>query len=173
MLHVAFMRNANQGQRGMPATADILTAFQDAGATWVATFQSNGTIVFDADDPQGVVDDMRAALETRSTFHGAILTTSLAFVADVVERQAEAPDVDRRELTLFRPDLEIVDAVKAAERAAYRRCTIIDHGPGWAVLSNERDRESNGTPVIEDVVGTPATSRGLPTLTRLVDRFAE
>ncbi|HWR85528.1 MAG TPA: hypothetical protein VN200_06005 [Rhodoglobus sp.] len=48
MLHVAFFRNVNQGQRGHPATAELVSAFGDVEAV---PFRSNGTLVFDAHDP--------------------------------------------------------------------------------------------------------------------------
>ena len=56
--------------------------------------------------------------------------------------------------------------------ALRRRCAVTDHGPGWAIVTNDRDRQSNGTPAIEAALGVRATSRGLPTLVRLVDRFS-
>ncbi|MCR2763794.1 hypothetical protein NQ152_09770 [Microbacterium sp. zg.B48] len=42
------MRNVNQGQRGHPSTDAILAGFADAGCPDAVTFQSNGTILFDA-----------------------------------------------------------------------------------------------------------------------------
>ncbi len=60
---------------------------------------------------------------------------------------------------------------RTAREAARRRCRLLQTGPGWTVVLDERDRESNGTPVLERITGAPASSRGLPTLVQLVDRF--
>ncbi len=47
---VAFFRNLNLGQRrsNSPTSGVLVEAFTTAGATWVANFQTNGTVVFDA-----------------------------------------------------------------------------------------------------------------------------
>lgn len=56
MLHVAFLRNVNQGRPGHPSTSDIAEAFASAGCDGARTFQSNGTVVFASADPRGVMD---------------------------------------------------------------------------------------------------------------------
>lgn len=171
MDHVAFLRNVNQGQRGHPSTADVRAAFADAGCPDAALFQSNGTIVFSAGDPDTVIAVAVDALAARTGVERDGFGMPLLTVADIVDVQAHAPDGHRRELTLHGGGvLDGSDPVIAGE-AAHRRCRIVASGPGWAVLLNERDRESNGTPVVERITGGPATSRGIPTLVRLVDRF--
>ena len=75
------------------------------------------------------------------------------------------------ELTLFPAGHVIADDDTLAREAGRRRCAAIELGPGFAVVMNDNDRESNGTPTVQAVLGVPATSRGLRTLVRLVDRF--
>ena len=96
----------------------------------------------------------------------------LPALARIVDAHAGEPDARRRELTLHAGDLIDPADPDVVREAAHRRCMVVDSGPGWAVLLNERDQESNGTPVIERLTGARATSRGIPTLMRLVDRFA-
>lgn len=98
MLQVALLRNVNQGQAGHPSTSDIRDAFAVAGCPDAVTFQSNGTVVFESDDPDAVVETVIATLAARVG--------------------------------------------------------------------------GNGTRIAERLTGTPASSRGLPTLIRLVRRFA-
>jgi uncharacterized protein (DUF1697 family) len=170
--HIAFVRNVNQGQRGHPSAADILAAFADAGAEGAAGFQSNGTVVFTADDPHTVMQDAMAALSARSGLERDAFWMPLPDAVAVAEAHGTKPDASRRELTLHNGG--VIDRHDPAVQsiAEPRRCKIVDAGIGWIVSVNERDRESNATPVAEMLTGGPATSRGLPTLVRLIDRFA-
>ena len=171
MEHVAFLRNVNQGQRGQPSTADIVAAFGAAGASDIRTFQSNGTVVCASSTPDDVGDRVPEHLATSSGFGALVFTRELVFIEQVVERHAGAADFVRHELTLFAPDAVPADEAELARQASKRRCAVVEHGAGWAVVANDADRQSNGTPTIEAAAGTPASSRGLPTLLRLVDRF--
>jgi len=168
---VAFLRNVNQGQRGHPSTSALLTAFADAGCPGAVPFQSNGTIVLDADDPQTATAEAVLALAARSGHEREGFWMPLADVARIVDDHAGCPDAARRELTLHSGGtIDPADPVTIRE-AAHRRCEIVESGDGWLVAVNERDRESNSTPTVERITGLPATSRGLPTLVRLIDRF--
>lgn len=169
-VHVAFVRSVNQGQRGHPTTADITAAFRDAGAVAVAPFRSNGTVVFDAVDVLGVARDARSSLAMRCGIDRPVFTRSLAAVRGLVDRHAGAPDAARLELTLFDGERVLPGSPDVEDAAAHRRCTVVEHGRGWALMRNGTDRESNGTPTVEHVLGTPASSRGVPTLVALVDR---
>ena len=50
---------------------------------------------------------------------------------------------------------------------------MLDASSRHALVLNHRERRSNGTPVLEELLGVPATSRGVPTLLRLLDRHHE
>ncbi|GAA1467237.1 DUF1697 domain-containing protein [Microbacterium thalassium] len=170
-MHIAFFRNLNQGQRGHPRTADLIAAFAAAGVGDAVPVRSNGTVVFDADDPVGVLADVAAELGVRGLFDDVILTRPLAFVEEVVGRYGALADAGRWELTLFDAAGSPADEAAVDAQARRRRCEVVARGPGWAVVRNDADRQSNGTPALEAVLGVPATSRGLPTLTRIVERF--
>lgn len=172
MNHVAFLRNVNQGQRGHPSTADVRAAFADAGAGDAVTFQSNGTIVFGSDEPDALIADAVEALAARTGLEREAFGMPLAAVVAIVDAHAGERDGHRRELTCHAGGIIDQDAPDVVREAAHRRCRVVAAGDGWAVLLNERDRESNGTPVVERITGAAATSRGIPTLVRLVDRFA-
>ena len=168
---VAFMRNVNQGQRGHPSTADIVAGFADAGCPDVQPFQSNGTIVFDADDPAETVATAAEAIAARSGQERDILCIPLADLIAIVDEHGATPDPRRYEFTLHRGatvDAQAPDAIALTTRA---RCAIVDAGPGWALIRNDVDGQGNATPVLERLTGDRATSRGLPTLLRLVSRF--
>lgn len=170
MQHVAFFRNVNQGQRGQPSTADLVGAFADAGCPDAVPFQSNGTLVFAATEPDAVIADAVVALTNCTGLEREGLGMPLPALARIVDAHAAEADARRRELTLHTGDLIDPANPDMVRLAAHRRCTVVDSGPGWAVLLNEREQESNGTPVVERLTGAQATSRGIPTLVRLVDR---
>lgn len=170
--HVAFFRNVNQGQRGHPSTEDLLDAFRSVGVDDAAAFQSNGTVVFTAPDAATVPQAVRALLAERGIFDDAIEVRPLTFVERILVEHAAAPDGGRCELTLFDASRRLGDASLVRQEASRRRCAVIDDGPGWAVVRNDHDRQSNGTPSVQAVTGAPATSRGMPTLARLIERFA-
>lgn len=172
MQHVAFLRNVNQGQRGHPSTRDLLAAFADAGCIEAVAFQSNGTVVFTDAAPDRLADDVRVAIAARTGLDRDIFAMPLEHVANLMGEFAAESDASHRELTLHGGGIIDVDDPAVRAEAARRRCRLIASGPGWVLTTNERDRESNATPVVERLTGGPATSRGLPTLVRLVDRFA-
>lgn len=171
--HVALVRNVNVGQRGHPSADELRAAFAEAGATDALSFQSNGTIVFTAStaDADDLAQDAVAALARATGHEREVFTASLASLRPLVDEHGSAPDAHRRELTLhdgpeLRPDTA---GLLEAERRAH--ATVLEAGAGWVVTLNHRDRQSNGTPLVEQVLGVPATSRGLPTLLRVVGRF--
>jgi len=169
---VALLRNVNQGQRGHPSTADIRAGFDDAGCRNVELFQSNGTVVFDADDPVEAGERASAAIAARSGHAREVFSIGLASLAETVDRHRDAGHLRQYEFTLHgggHLDPTAADVRKEADR---HRCEIVDSGPGWAVVHNRIDGEGHATPVLESLTAGPATSRGLPTLTRLIRRFA-
>ena len=167
MRQVAFVRNLNQGQRGHVTTTDLLAAFAAAGCGDPTAFRSNGTVVFDGDaaSAQAAAD----VLAARTGVQRNVFVLPLDVVAAVVAELGGAPDSGRLELTLHAPVTIVLDE-RTQREAARRRCRLLRTGHGWAVTENDRDRESNATPVVERLTGEPASSRGFPTLTALVRR---
>ncbi len=49
--HVAFFRNLNLGQRGSPTRAQLVAAFESAGAIDVTSVRTNGTVAFRSTAP--------------------------------------------------------------------------------------------------------------------------
>ncbi|MDX2026772.1 DUF1697 domain-containing protein [Microcella sp.] len=171
--HVALLRNVNVGQRGHPSTDDLLSAFAAAGAPDALSFQSNGTIVYTARaaEAESLAQDAVAALARAAGHEREVVTASLASLRPLVDEHGSALDARRRELTLHGgPALE-PDSVALLEAERRAHCTVLDSAPGWVVTLNLRDRQSNGTPLVEHVLGIPATSRGLPTLARLFEKL--
>ncbi|MFC3623322.1 DUF1697 domain-containing protein [Microbacterium aurantiacum] len=168
---VAFLRNVNQGQRGQPTTDDIRGAFDDAGCRDIRTFQSNGTVLFDADDPASVVQVAEVAVAVRSGHAREIFWIPLARLAEIAEiPHADTPGL--YEVTLHDGGTITADSGEIADQAGRRRCALVASGDGWALVRNDVAQQGNATPLIETLTGGRASSRGLPTVIRLIDRFA-
>lgn len=164
MRSVAFFRNLNLGQRRSPSRDQLLTAMSDAGAVEAASFQVNGTVVFTADDPQGVADEAGRLLVPVSGWDDVVLVRPLAWLASLRLEEVEG----NAELTLFDgPDDFPEQLPWDAPRG---EVTVLDASGAHAVVLNHRERRSGGAPVVERLLGVPATSRGIPTLLRLLDR---
>jgi uncharacterized protein (DUF1697 family) len=170
---IALLRNVNQGQRGHPSTADILAAFADAGCSDAVPFQSNGTLLFHSDEPAEVTATVTASIEARTGLERDCFWIPFTVLVEVVDAHGATSEPRRYEFTLHRgATIDPADS-RVTEQAAARRCRIVDAGPGWTLTRNDREGEGNATPVIEGLTAGRATSRGLTTLVRLVDRFAD
>lgn len=172
MRFVAFLRNVNQGQHGQPTTDDIRGAFEDAGCRDIRTFQSNGTVLFDADDPAAAAQNAEAALEARSGHAREIFWITLEQLADIAAFAAGVDAPGLYEVTLHTGGDVAAHRSGVADQARRRRCTVVATGDGWTVVRNDAARQGNATPLIEALTGARASSRGLPTVIRLIDRFA-
>jgi uncharacterized protein (DUF1697 family) len=163
MRYVAFLRNLNQGQVGSPTSTALVSAFQSAGASEVATFQSNGTVSLSTNDPRALEHSVVRVLSEVSPWSDAVFVRSFEWVSMIVE------SLDRSNERFV--ELSVFDeAYSPSVPLDGRRCRVERGGAGFAVTINERVDESNATPTLERALGTPVTSRSLPTLRRLLGR---
>lgn len=167
---VAFFRNLNLGQQRSPSTAQVRDAFAAEGATDVVSHQSNGTVAFaSAGRPaQRLAQAVAERLADVRTWDDVVVVRDVVWLRDL--RLDELPD--GCELTLMNaagpfPDALPFHSVRAA-------ATILHADHKHAIVHNHVDRRSNGTPLVESrLPGVPATSRGVPTVLRLLDRLEE
>lgn len=176
MTYVALWRNVNVGQRGHPTAAQLCALMTEAGAVDARSFQSNGTVVFEAASlasAEQIGAEAATRLAALSPADRDVRVVSMERIRELVHEFGPAADVDRREITFHPGDAISLDseAVRAAEQRA--RATVLAAGRGWVAVANHRDRQSNGTPLIEHVTGARATSRSVMTLMRLCDRFPD
>jgi hypothetical protein len=163
---VAFFRNLNLGQRRSPSRDQLLAAFAALGAGDVLSHQSNGTVAFAAPgDPQVLADAVTARVEVVCEWSDVALVRSV----DWLRGLDPAGFPDGCELTLYDgPDQFPETLPFFHERAA---ATILVADRRHAIVQNHVDRRSNGTPLLEKLLGVPATSRGLATVERLLTRL--
>lgn len=162
MTSVALFRNLNQGQRGHPATAQLLEAFEASGAASVRPVRSNGTVLFDAVDPESCIADVVTRLRARTPWRDVAFVRPLEWFAD---RADEFPPgaTELVELSLFEGELPHPAPLPG------KGCTIVHAGPGFAITVNERPGTSQATPTLEKALGSPATSRAASTVYRMLD----
>lgn len=171
VLYVAFLRNVNQGQQGHPSTTMVVESFVAAGSDDAVPFQSNGTIVFDAQEADGIVAAVVATLAARGHPRDCFVMP-VSDLARIAQAWAGSPLLSRLELTMHDAGTLDLQSELAVAEAGRRRCRPMESGAGWVVVLNDRDRESNGTPAVEHAIAGPATSRSLRTVLRLLDRHA-
>ncbi len=162
---VAFFRNLNLGQGTSPTRSQLLDAFADAGINTASSFQVNGTVVFEATDPQALADDVARRLAPVCGYADAVLVRPLAWLAGLHLDPLPAGT----ELSLFDGPESFPEVLPW--RAPRGDVTILRADGLHAVSANDDPRRSNGTPVLERRLGVPVTSRGVPTIQRLLARF--
>ncbi|MBB5632576.1 hypothetical protein BKA04_000799 [Cryobacterium mesophilum] len=168
MLSVAFFRNLNQGQRRSPSSVILERAFVNEGATDVLLVQGNGTVVFSAEDVAVCIRDAAMTVRAASDWDDVVFVRPVDWLAELVRGlDSDVPISANTELSLFDEAVAVAGSIPLPGR----RCTIIRGGPGYAVCLNDRERESNGTPTLERMLDVRVTSRGLPTLRRLIRRL--
>jgi uncharacterized protein (DUF1697 family) len=165
--HVAFFRNLNLGQRGSPTREQLVTAFRDASATDVSSFQANGTIVFRASAPQRTVDLVRSSLSEETDWRDVAPVRAAGWVLALVEAIHRVGD--HAEVSLY--DTRSDFPVALPWRPDRGRVTVVRADRRHAVSVNDQPRTSFATPTLEALLGVPVTSRGLSTVQRLAARL--
>ncbi|MFM6849045.1 MAG: DUF1697 domain-containing protein [Terrabacter sp.] len=167
-MQVAFFRNLNLGQPRSPSRVELVAAFEAEGATDVLSHQSNGTLAFSAPagaDPVSLASSVANRLGPTCSYADVVLVRSLGWL-----RGLDLADLPNGcELTLFdgpAPFPEPLPWTPAPEATVLRADGL------HAIVHNHAERRSLGTRVLETRLGVPATSRGVGTVLRLLDRLS-
>jgi uncharacterized protein (DUF1697 family) len=168
MPSVAFFRNLNQGQRTSPSSAALLAAFDDCGATGLAVYRSNGTVIFDADDPRRCAETVAGLLGARSPWSDVAFVRSADWIVGLANRLTARPPgaLERTEVSFFDESISLNGLPVTGVRS-----TIVAGGPGYAITINDLPKTSQATPSIERLIAGPVTSRGVSTLIGLAGRL--
>ena len=168
MTHVAFFRNVNLGHSGSPTGAELVEAF--GGPAAARCFQTNGTVVFDADDPVSAAGAARENLRAR----GFLQTAVIRSIDDIRQTLASSPSVNpddgiyRSMISFY--DVDIVPEVALPLRSSDELVEIRLLGPDCAhgVCWKPRTTAGNVTGFLEKLLGVPVTTRTTATIERLV-----
>lgn len=144
-----------------------MTAFEQAGAVEVSSFQVNGTVVFRATAPVHTVDLVRSYLTRQTAWHDVAPVRSARWVLDLVETTREIDD--HAEVSFY--DARSDFPVALPWRPSRGRVTVLRADRRHAVSANDEPRTSYATPELERLLGLGVTSRGLATMQRLAERL--
>ncbi len=167
---VAFFRNMNLGQARSrsPRSAELVGAFERAGATRVVNFQTNGTVIFDGRAPKRIAADVVELLTGVTGYDDLVVVRPADWLVELADRLD--PDLPAAEVALFDARTVPVLRLPHVERARSGALTIVALDARHAVTSTTGSGISAG-PVLPGLVGVPVTCRGVPTMIRLARRL--
>jgi len=169
--HVAFFRNMNLGQARSrsPRSGDLVEAFTAAGAESVTNFQTNGTVIFSANDPVAVVEHVRPQLLAATGYADAVVVRSHAWLTELGPRLD--PELHGGEVALFdAPEVPLFELpwVDGAGEVAIVELDERHAVTGWAASGTAH----GSNPTLTRMLGVPVTCRGIPTMIRLATRLS-
>jgi len=162
---VAFFRNLNLGQRRSrsPTRPELLEAFEQAGAISAVSFQTNGTVIFDAGrrSPQPLADRAVELLMPVCGYDDMVAVRPVDWLGEL-----DLDDVpDRAEVSFFEGPDPFPEPLPW--ELPGRGLVVIRADGRHAVSVNDPAGSSGATWVLEDRLGVKVTSRGVPTMRRL------
>ena len=164
----AFFRNLNLGQPRSPSRATLVEAFEGAGATRVTSYRSNGTVLFDSTSPARTARLVVIALAQVCGYRDAVVVRRERWLrAHATEWSAAG---EQSEVTLFDARVDFPEPLPW--RPAKGGLTVLAADRHHALCLNDEPRTSFGAPVIERLLGLPATSRSTGTMLGVVDRLS-
>lgn len=170
MNYVALFRNLNLGHPGSPTKAVLVDAF--GGPSVASSFQTNGTVVFDTEEPDSVMEHARSHLGA-ARFSQGFAVRSLAEITRLV---GEAPKVDPAENVyrlmasffdgIERPQISV--PLRSPDDLVEVRSLCVSHA--WSVCWKPKNTAGNVTGFLESLLKVPVTTRTAATLERLTRR---
>ena len=167
---VAFFRNMNLGQRrsSSPTRPELLEAFAQAGATSAVSFQTNGTVIFAAGrrSPQRLADRAVSLLTPVCGYDDMVAVRPVEWLHELDLDDVPAP----AEVSFFDgPDAFPEPLPWEAPRGGL---VVVSADSRHAVSVNDPEGSSGATWVLEQRLGVKVTSRGVPTMRRLLAKLS-
>ncbi|WP_218713705.1 DUF1697 domain-containing protein [Arthrobacter sp. BF1] len=167
MSYVALFRNVNLGHPGSPTSTILVDAF--GGPSVANSFQTNGTVVFDAVDPESVISQARIGLAAVE-FHQNFVVRPLTDIASLLN---EAPEIDPAE-NVYRLMVSFFDTIDGSQISVPLRSPnelvevrSFHDSHAWSVCWKPKNTAGNVTGFLESLLEVPVTTRTAATLERL------
>lgn len=175
-MHAVFYRSLNLGHGGSPNRGQLESALLGAGAERVKSFQTNGTVLMFADDPQAVVGATAKRLLETSEYDDAALVRPVSVLAELLDQGHFDGYTDRR---TYRETFTFFDGGRAPswslpwtnERDDVDIIYVAD-GLALGVIRKPRNTAGSPTAEIERATGGVATTRTRGSIERLVKTAA-
>jgi uncharacterized protein (DUF1697 family) len=179
MKYVAFFRNVNLGHPKSPTRVQLEAAFASSGAQSAQSFQTNGTLIFSADNEETALKVLAAACRRLESGCGLEEPAFLCGLPHLAKLVADDPfaGIDMKNVYLccasFMPPKAILK-VKTPLQSPRNDVEIV-HVTSKTVLSLARKvGASPGSPTafLEKILSVPVTTRTWNTILRLVKKHA-
>lgn len=175
-LFVVFYRNMNLGHPGSPRREQLEGALAASGAARAASFQTNGTVVLEAEGlaaAKGIVANAESRVEADSGYRDAAFVRVVSELAEMVGRDPFRGATDER---TYREMITFYDDGRWDLGTPWTNATdtvdIIEVSPGYALSVIRKRGSTAGSPTLEleSHLRVPATTRAMGTVARLVKR---
>ncbi|GHH44560.1 DUF1697 domain-containing protein [Streptomyces candidus] len=171
-LSVVFYRFMNLGHPKSPVRATLEAALTAAGGRAVRSFQTNGTVLFAADDPEGVVAAAGRQLEAEAGYTEVAMVRSLDSLVEVLDGKPFQGHVDgrtyRETFTFFDGGRPVEHSLPWTNKKGDVDLVALYEGLALCVVRGDASRSGNPNAEIERLTGVPATTRTSGTIERLV-----
>ncbi|MEU6036815.1 DUF1697 domain-containing protein [Actinomadura sp. NPDC047616] len=171
---VVFYRNMNLGHQNSPDRAALEDALREAGASFVRSFQTNGTVLVKVgdEDPREVVDRAAPRLTAVSGYKDAAIVRPVDHLETILDRNPFAGSTDERTyretFTFFDGDHDFGAPVPWTNRRGDVDIIEFSQGVALGVIRKTGSRVGNPTAELEARLGVPATTRTAGTIRRLL-----
>ncbi|GMA25615.1 hypothetical protein GCM10025864_33740 [Luteimicrobium album] len=171
MSYVALFRNLNLGHPGSPTGAALVDAF--GGPSVASSFQTNGTVVFDADDLAAAISQARQGLAAAG-FRQSFVVRSVEDIANLLD---DAPEIDPAE-NVYRLMASFFDATDKPQVSVPLRSpdSLVEvrglhDSHAWSVCWKPKHTAGNVTGFLESLLKVSVTTRSAATLERLAQKY--
>ena len=162
-MYAAFYRNLNLGHSGSPNREQLETALLSAGASRVKSFQTNGTVLVDSEDPNSVVSTAAQQLREVSGYEEATFVYSLndleRFLALGIFEKYVSPRTYRETMTFFRGPRVPSWSLPWTNRKDDVDILFVAEGVALGLIRKPRSTAGSPTLEIEREIGGVATTR--------------
>lgn len=175
-MHVVFYRNLNLGHAGSPNREQLEGALERVGASHVKSFQTNGTVLLKADDPERVVTEAARELVAAAGYDDVAVVRGLADLERVlalgVFEKHQSPRTYRETVTFFQGGNE--PSWSTPWTNSKDDVDVLHVGDGIALSLIRKPRSSAGNPTfeLERATGGVATTRTRGSIERLLKAAA-
>ena len=179
MKFAAFFRNTNLGRIGSPTRLQLEKSFADAGAVKAASFQVNGTLVFESSSVKAAQIILRTASEALLSSVGlqepcCVRPLNALSRLPWAEVFAAVNPAEVHELTVSFACGTLGSTLSLPQATERQDAVVLWLAQGNALSISRKIMSGPGSPnmLLERLTGVPFTSRSLGTIQRLLARYA-